>query len=674
MRTEQHRRNQKVSEWSKKHDLTIQQAKRMGVRWVSKEEASRLLGHDAPAGGIYIPYFDVNGKPTKMFRIRFDDYPSFLPKPKRFSQATGSSIEAYFVPLCTWAKVLKDTAKPLLITEGEAKAAAANAHDMPCIGLGGVWIFGDKKHGRDLLPELEQFEWKDRDVYIVFDSDAATNPDVMRAENRLALVLVNRGARVHVVRLLQAADGSKMGVDDFILAHGAAKFKQLYEDTPEWGPSRDIYELNAKYGFIHNVAEVLEYPTPERPSPLFFSPKVFVDSVEAARRCCVNGNNKQVSAARLWIESKSRVEFKDLIYAPGADPVVNGCYNIWQRSPIEAKPGDCGLFMELVSHLFPDREERDWLLSWVAAPVQHPGERNNNAVVAWGAREGTGKSLLGTMIGELHGHTNYIEIGQTELQSRFNEWAGNKTFIMGSEVCGERDARAMADRLKTLITGDDITVNKKYQPTYVLRNCANYYFTSNHANAVFIGDQSRRFSVFHVDCDPLPAKFYASCWKWFKSGGASTVLNHLLSIDLSSYNPKAHALKTEAREEMIDANRTQVQSWVRELRLNTDTVLMLPGSLRTTTGAFFTTKQLLAFFDSTGQSKLTEKGMACALRAEGFIPANKGELIRIPDTDLRLRLWVVRDQLRAANMSPGQIGEAYAHDNKLDGKGRKYAR
>jgi hypothetical protein len=71
----------------------------------------------------------------------------------------------------------------------------------------------------EFLPELDAFKWKGRPVYICFDSDAAHNPQIQAAEARLATELsLRRSAVLHLVRLPNLPDGSKQGVDDYLLA------------------------------------------------------------------------------------------------------------------------------------------------------------------------------------------------------------------------------------------------------------------------------------------------------------------------------------------------------------------------------------------------------------------------------------------------------------------------
>jgi len=69
--------------------------------------------------------------------------------------------------------------------------------------------------------------WAGRRVFLVFDSDAVTNPHVRRAERDLAAALRRAGAIVVIVRLPSAPDGSKQGLDDFLVAHGPEALRQL---------------------------------------------------------------------------------------------------------------------------------------------------------------------------------------------------------------------------------------------------------------------------------------------------------------------------------------------------------------------------------------------------------------------------------------------------------------
>lgn len=657
--------SQQIADFGASHALKPDETARLELSRISKEEASRELKCKAPADGFKIPCFGIDGERTGGFRIRFDDYASFT-DPIRYLAPKGRDVEPYFPPLTDWEEVNKDTSIRVAITEGDLKAAACTARIMPCIGIPGISCWHGTKHELALLPGLKNFKWEGRTVKVIPDSDVASNPNVRREAYGLAAALSDAGAVPSVVHIPCEPDGKKVGVDDFLLKHSPEELRSLNDNAPECNYSHTLRELSRKYTYVRCPSMIAE-DTPH--DVKLHDPRVFVNELEAPLRATTigaNGKPRLVSAAKLWMESPSRPAVEQLVYKPGQTHITDaGELNLWHNSSVVPCKGDTRLWEKLLAHLLPDAAEREYVECWFAAPLQKLGLKLMVAVVLWGRHEGTGKTMLGTTIGLLHGSSNYAEIGQAELDSTFNEWQTGKTFIQGSEVCGEKDSRIVADKLKTIITGDKILVNKKFQPIYTLDNCANFYFTSNHPTAVFVGEHARRFAIFEVRSGPLPAEFYGEFVRWRDTGGLSAILYRLQNKDLRAFNPKGHAPKTAAREAMIEAHRTQVQSWCHELRNNTDTALTKHGAVSTTPGSLFTVEELLGIFDPREQSRLTEKGMAMALREAGFTPANNGDRVRIPNTDWRLRLWVIREALRIANMNPGQIGAIYAEQPEV---------
>ncbi len=119
--------------------------------------------------------------------------------------------------------------KPIFITEGEKKAAKATKAGFPSIGLSGVSCFKDSEN--EFLPELDGYIWKDRSVYIVYDSDISKKHGVKRDEIRLSIESTNRGANVLSVRLPNEEDGSKNGLDDYLVRYGSDEFRKLVNNA-----------------------------------------------------------------------------------------------------------------------------------------------------------------------------------------------------------------------------------------------------------------------------------------------------------------------------------------------------------------------------------------------------------------------------------------------------------
>ena len=126
--------------------LTVAHAKKLGFLFLPSEETYEITGKYR-VESYRIPYLDIDGEDTGFFRLRFriPQLPPFKRKGKktRYWQPKGSEPRAYFPHLGNfdWPNVANDPAVPLVITEGEKKAAAAVANGIACIGLGGVWNF-----------------------------------------------------------------------------------------------------------------------------------------------------------------------------------------------------------------------------------------------------------------------------------------------------------------------------------------------------------------------------------------------------------------------------------------------------------------------------------------------------------------------------------------------------
>jgi putative DNA primase/helicase len=241
----------------------------------SVQAALRWKRYDGELGDcLAIPFADAEGKPTAYFRLKPDRPRKGKQdgKPIKYESPKGSANRAYF-PAGTVA-ALRDAAAPLIVTEGEKKAAKADQDGFPCVGLVGVYGWQRKrlrdKDGkacgeRQLIEGLAGLPWQGRPVFLCFDSDAATNPNVRRAEWHLAEALAGRGASVKVVRLPAGdpgADGApvKVGLDDFLVARGPGAFRELL--TAAVDPTPPIA-----------VAPIEEADDPHRLARLFLAEK-----------------------------------------------------------------------------------------------------------------------------------------------------------------------------------------------------------------------------------------------------------------------------------------------------------------------------------------------------------------------------------------------------------------
>jgi hypothetical protein len=168
--------------------------------------------------GLLIPILSGGGKVTthqyRPDRPRLQQRRNGKLRPVKYERPTGSNHRIDAPPAVRPA--LKDPSMALVVTEGPIKADSAVSAGYPALAVAGVWAWS----GQVARSDLRCVTWEGRQVLVVFDSDAAENLDVQKAELRLAAFLRTLGARPDVFRLPPKADGSKQGLDDF-LASGA---------------------------------------------------------------------------------------------------------------------------------------------------------------------------------------------------------------------------------------------------------------------------------------------------------------------------------------------------------------------------------------------------------------------------------------------------------------------
>lgn len=202
----------------------------------SADEIASLLGWSRPNSqitcGIAYPFFLADGSIART-RIKPDSPRTKKGKPHKYESPAGLGNEIY-VPRHTWHTV-NDPSRLLIISEGEKKCLAATQAGYACVGL--VGVEGARvKNSHELHPTLAALPLRNRDVFIVFDSDAARNPKVQKSEQWLGKRLRDAGARVRVGRLPEApvANGEspqKVGLDDYIVANGAEALAGLLAEA-----------------------------------------------------------------------------------------------------------------------------------------------------------------------------------------------------------------------------------------------------------------------------------------------------------------------------------------------------------------------------------------------------------------------------------------------------------
>ena len=272
-------------------------------------------------------------------------------------------------------------------------------------------------------------------------------------------------------------------------------------------------------------------------------------------------------AVKLWMGSpKRRVIMPDQVVFDPSQACSPECVNLFTGWGVEAVEGDTAPFHALLEFLCGgDELGKDWVLNWLAWPLQHPGQKLPTALVFHGA-EGTGKSYLFESVLEIHGKHGKV-VGQRELESQWNDWQSGCTMVIGDEVVSRTEMRHHKGVLKALITSKDVNIATKFMSLRSERNCMHLVFLSNEIEPLKLDPSDRRYLVVWTPRKG-DASLYQAAVAWRQGGGAAALLHELLARDLSGWASHAPPPMTQAKEDLIELGRQSPERFWREWKRN----------------------------------------------------------------------------------------------------------
>ena len=227
---------------------------------------------------------------------------------------------------------------------------------------------------------------------------------------------------------------------------------------------------------------------------------------------------------------------------PGAIFETNGrkLINSYVPIPVSRVKGDPSPFLRLLEKMLPVEHDRQIVLAYMAACVQHRGVKFQWCLLIQGV-EGNGKTTINRIVAEAIGMDHVATPKAEEVSNKFNSWIRDKLFVYIEDVYYADHKREIIESLKPLITNDWVPVEPKgvdQTTTYV---CANFILNCNYKDALPKTRNDRRFAVFFtaqqsvddLERDGMGGRYFPDLYHWLKhENGYAILTDYLYEYDI----------------------------------------------------------------------------------------------------------------------------------------------
>lgn len=237
--------------------------------------------------------------------------------------------------------------------------------------------------------------------------------------------------------------------------------------------------------------------------------------------------------------------------------------NTYRAHEADDLEGDASPFLNHMRRMFPNGDDYEKLVSYMASVVQNPGVKAQWWPVVQGA-EGNFKSFLllimAHAVGQHYAHMPNME-KMVRGGSNFNGWIERKLFLGLDEVYAA-NRREFFEGFKTTVTNRFIPIEGKGLEEVTGDNRANGMIVTNHKDGVPISGHNRRFAAFFAAQqspedmlrDGMDAAYIANLKDWLMGLGAHAALGVNAGIRMV-----VHHLRTRAVLPQHDISKLSIR-------------------------------------------------------------------------------------------------------------------
>lgn len=237
--------------------------------------------------------------------------------------------------------------------------------------------------------------------------------------------------------------------------------------------------------------------------------------------------------------------------------------------------GDPAPFLNLLVKVLPVPRDREILLAYMAACVQHKGVKFQWCPLLQGV-DGNGKTLFTRCVAYALGERYTHMPPASEISEKFNAWLFHKLFIGIEDVYVPEHKSEIIEILKPMITNARLSMRAMQVSQVMGDNVANFMLNSNHRDAIRKTRNDRRFCIFFtaqqsvddLERDGMGGNYFPDLYRWLDKDGYAIVAHYLETYAIpDELNPAKgchRAPITSTTHEAIDASLGGVEQEIAE--------------------------------------------------------------------------------------------------------------
>ena len=281
-----------------------------------------------------------------------------------------------------------------------------------------------------------------------------------------------------------------------------------------------------------------------------------------------------------WIESptRSEIDYEKLIFDPTRKIDIDPNYiNTFEGYSVNelldqdqkrleygiTRSRCAGILKMIWSLCNGDLDIEQWLIQWLAYPLQNEGQKAHSAVLMASHIQGSGKTtLFEKVMGGIYGKYHRVITSQELESPQFNGWLNNAAFIFGEEIATNATKYNVTPYLNALITAKSVTINEKQRPQKQVPAYFNMAFASNENIPFPLHGEARRWFVIAPE-SKLDEKLSEQVYAEIAGDGLDAFYTYLLCVDLDNFKHDKPPI-TDAKRLLLNASKRSIEVFIDE--------------------------------------------------------------------------------------------------------------